>query len=101
MFDTTKDIFWLVAGISLGVFTFFVCWTLYYVVMMLKDAHTVINSIKQKFELVDKILELVREKLEKTSSHIGMISETVMKIASFFMEKSENGKEKKKKKSGE
>ena len=97
MIESTKDIFWLVAAFSLAFFTFFVCWTMYYCVMMLRDASKVIASIKQKIELVDTILHLIQEKLEKTSSHLSLISESIMKVAGFFMDRESEKKERKKK----
>ena len=95
MIDTTKDIFWLIAAISLGVFTFFICWTMYYLIMMLRDMHKVIGSIKQKIDLVDKVLQMIKEKLEKTSSHFTLMADTIMKVAGFFLERQPQRKKKK------
>jgi len=96
MLNTTKDIFWLVAAFSLGFFTFFVCWAIYYFIMMFRDAHRVVASIKQKIELVDNILKLVKEKLEHTSTHLTAISDNIFKIVSYFIDKQNDKKGKKK-----
>ena len=77
MINTTKDIFWLIAGLSVGALTFFICWAIYYFVMMLRDARKIVTSIKHKIDLVDTILRIVKEKLERTSGHLAVITETV------------------------
>lgn len=97
MIDTTKDIFWLIAGISLGIFTFFICWTMYYIIMMVRDVNKMVASFKQKIELVDKILELIKDKLDKTSSHLSLVTDSILKVAGFFLDKQNDKKDKKKK----
>lgn len=96
MFNTTQDIFWLIAAVSLGFFTFFLCWALYYFIMMFRDAHKVVASIKEKVELVDAILKLIKDKLEHTSHHLTAISDNIFKIVSYFIDKQGEKKGKKK-----
>ena len=96
MIDTTKDIFWLVAACSLGFFTFFVCWGLYYFIKIFQDAEKMVSSIKQKIDLIDNILKLAKEKLEHTSGHLTAISDNIFKIVSYFIERQGEKKGKKK-----
>lgn len=97
MIDTTKDIFWLVAALSFGVFTFFLCWTFYYINMMLRDARKVVGSVREKIEVVDKILNLVKDKLEKTSTHISLIADSILKVVSYLIDKHEKPSKKRRK----
>jgi len=57
MFETSKDILYLALALSAVIFTFFVCWALYYIVMMLKKTHAVINE-------VSGLISSIKEKLE-------------------------------------
>lgn len=97
MLNTTQDIFWLIAGISLGFFTIFICWAIYYFIMMFRDAHKIVSSIKQKIELVDNVLKLIKEKLEHTSTHLTAISDNIFKIVNYFIDRQSNKKTNKKK----
>jgi len=53
------------------------------------------TSIREKLETVDKILKLVKEKMEKGSNHMAVIADSAIKLVGFFMEK--QGKKSKKK----
>lgn len=94
MLETTKDIFWLVGSVSLGACAFFLCWLLFYMILLMRDMSRMVSSIKKKIDLFDAIVELVKEKLEKTTSHLSLIAESILKIVGFFM--SGGGKKKSK-----
>lgn len=85
MFETTKDIFWLVGAVSLGACAFFLCWLLFYMILLMRDMSRMVSSVKKKIDLFDAVVELVKEKLEKTTSHLSLIAESILKIAGFFM----------------
>lgn len=55
-------------------------------------------SIREKLELVDKILNLVKEKLEKGSNHMALVSDSVIKLVGFLMEKQSKSSNKSRKK---
>jgi len=67
-------------------------------ITMLRNASKMTASIREKLELVDKILKLVKDKLEKGSNHMALISDSVIKLVGFFMEKQKTGSGKNKKK---
>ena len=54
------------------------------------------TSARQKLELVDKILKIVKEKLEKSSSHLSVIADSAIKLAGFLIDKKKRTKGKKK-----
>ena len=64
--------------------------------MMLRNTNKVMSSIREKMELVDDILKLVKEKLEKTSSHVGMLADSAIKLAGYFVEQKRKSPTKKK-----
>ena len=87
MLETSKDLLLVVIAGAVALLTIFTCWALYYVIVMLKNMSKMTVSIRQKLELVDKILKLVKEKLEKGSNHIALISDSVIKLVGFLMDK--------------
>lgn len=96
MLATSKDLFWIIFSLSLGLFTIFTCWAIYYLVMILRNANKMMSSVREKIELVDKILKLVRDKLEKSSSHLSVIADSVIKLVGFMMERQQNTNKKRK-----
>ena len=97
MIETTKDIFWLIFGLSLGILTVFICWAIYYWVQILRNANKTFTSIREKVELVDKILKIIKEKLEKSTSHLSILTDSAIKLIGFMMEKQKKSIVKKKK----
>ncbi|MBI3290717.1 hypothetical protein HYZ76_00375 [Candidatus Falkowbacteria bacterium] len=98
MLETSKDILWLALAGSIALFTIFVCWALFYMIVMLRNMSKITVSVREKLELVDKILKLVKDKLEKGSNHIALISDSVIKLVGFLMEKKAESKGSRKKK---
>lgn len=98
MLESAKDLFFIILALGILWFTVFVCWALYYIIAMLRDFSKMTLSVREKLETVDKILKLVKEKLEKGSNHMAMITDSVIKLAGFFMEKQKSGSGGKKKK---
>src|SRR3989338_20630 len=87
MFDTSGDILNMVWAVCAIVLTVFLSIVLYNVYKILRDASKVTTSFREKLELVDNILNLVKEKLEKGAGHLGLIADSTIKLVSFFMER--------------
>ncbi len=87
MLETSKDLLLVVLAFCILWFTVFVCWGLYYFIAILRNFSKVTSSIREKLETVDKILKLVKEKLEKGSNQVAIIADSVIKLVGFFMEK--------------
>lgn len=98
MLETSKDLLFVVIAFCILWFTVFVCWALYYMISILRNASKMTISIRQKLEVVDKILKLVKDKLEKGSSHMAMIADSAIKLVGFLIEKQKKGGGKKRKK---
>ncbi|MBU1164867.1 hypothetical protein KKA15_04905 [Patescibacteria group bacterium] len=86
MLESSKDLLLIVIAFCVLWLTLFMSWGIYYVVMMLRNTNKVMTSIREKMVLVDSILKLVKEKLEKTSSHMGMMADSAIKLAGYFVE---------------
>jgi len=97
MLETSKDLLFVLLGISILAFTVFVCAALYYIIVMLKNFSKMTISIREKMETVDKILKLVKEKLEKGSNHMAVLADSAIKLVGFFMEKQKKSSGSKKK----
>lgn len=87
MLETSKDLLFIVIAFCILWLTVFICWGMYYMVMMLKNFSRITTSIREKMEIVDKILKLVHEKLEKGSNHMAVLADSAIKLVGYFMEK--------------
>lgn len=98
MIETTKDLFWLLFGLSIVLFTLFVCWGMFYMIMTIRDVRETIKSLKRKLDLLEEFLTTVKEKITDTSQYLKTIIETVIKLTGWF-EEQKNSKTKKTKNS--
>jgi len=87
MLETSKDLLFVVIAFCILWFTVFICWGLYYFISILRNTSKMTVSIRQKLELVDKILKLIKEKLEKGTNHMALVSDSIIKLVGFVMEK--------------
>jgi len=82
--ETTKDLFWLLFGLSLVILTLFICWGMFYMIMMVKDMRETVKNLKRKLDLLEEFLTTVKEKISDTSLYLKTIFETFIKITGWF-----------------
>lgn len=87
MLESSKDLLNVVIAFSILWFTVFLCWGMYYFISILRNANRVTTSIRQKLEVVDNILVLVKDKLEKGSNTAAVITDSVIKLTGLIIEK--------------
>ncbi len=95
--ETTKDLFWLLFGLSIVLFTLFVCWGMFYMIMTIRDLRETIKNLKRKLDLVEEFLTTVKEKITDTSQYLKTIIETVIKITGWFEQQKKSSNNKKNK----
>jgi len=105
MFETSKDFMNVAIGSSVVVFTFFLCWSLYYIVMMLKRANQAtkeitdfIVSLKDKLNKIESLVNTIEEKIKNTTSYLPLIMKGVTELIDYIKRKREEKTEKKKSK---
>lgn len=84
--ESSKDILYVVLAFCVLWFTIFVCWALYYVIGMLKDASYVMREIHEKIAAIDKAIHAVREKVETSLGSFG-VAAAGMKMLGSYLEK--------------
>ncbi len=83
---TSKDILYVVLAFCALWFTIFVCWALYYVIGMLRDASYVMREIHEKIAAIDAAIHAVRDKVETSLGSFG-IAAAGMKMLGGYLEK--------------
>lgn len=99
MIETTKDLFWLLFGLSIVLFTLFVCWGMFYMIMTIRDLRDTIKNLKRKLDLFEDFLITVKEKITDTSQYLKIIIETVIKLTNWFQQQKKSSADKINKKS--
>ena len=97
MLETSRDLLNIMIAFAVLWVTVFVCWALYYVISMMRSVSRITGGVRKKMETVDKILDLVKEKLEKGSNHFGMMADSVIKLVGYVMDKQKDSSSKKSK----
>lgn len=97
MLETSKDLLYIVIAFCILWLTVFICWAMYYAIAMMRNMYQVTLGVRDKLALVDKILKLVKDKLEKGSNHISLIADSVIKLVGLAMEKQQKAAGKKRK----
>lgn len=86
MLNTSGDVLRIVFAVCVVALTVFLCFTLYYLLKILRDFNRMTASVRSKLELVDKILNLVKDKLETGASHLGLIADAAIKMVGYFID---------------
>lgn len=92
MIESSKDILYIVIAFSILWVTVFFCWAFYYLIATLRNVSKMTLSVREKLELVDNILKLVKDKLEKGTNHMALLSDSAIKLVGFLMEKHQSNK---------
>jgi uncharacterized protein YoxC len=87
-FENSQDLLYIVLSLCVLWFTVFLCWLLYQAARVLKNANNIIENLTQKLELIADAVEFMREKMDKVSGQMGVVS----KIATGLVDKFVLGK---------
>jgi hypothetical protein len=97
MIETTKDILYLVISFVVLLLTIFLCWVIYYVAMILREVKKIVFDVRKKIELVETVLNVLKDKIEHTSSYMKLLVESAGNIVEFLKDRKEEKTGKKKK----
>ncbi len=103
--ETTQDILYLALAIAVIAIAFFLCWSLYYLVMTLRDTRKMTLDIRTRLEGFWEVVELLREKLQIGGAVMKLAATGIKELAEhariFASEKTETPKRKTRKKKKE
>jgi hypothetical protein len=94
---TVQDLFYLVAAVCLVWITVFLCWALFEIGRLGKQANDVVSDTREKIGRVEDAASNLVEKLTSVSSYVGLIAEWGKQLAGYVGEHKEEGRRGKKK----
>ncbi len=92
--ESSKDILYLVLAFSILWFTAFVCWALYYVITILRDASNAVSEIRDRIAAIDEAVRMVREKVEASFGSFGIAAAGMKMLGSYLAKRKDKMAEK-------
>ena len=102
MFETSKDILFIVLAFASLWVAVFLCWALYYCGRILKNANEVAEEVRERAYRLDETVRSIREHLDTMSGLFSIVAQGITKVVGRaierrFIEKDEEDEPKKKK----
>ena len=98
MLETSKDLLYVIISFCILWLTVFLCWMIYYVAMLLRQAYDLTKTVKEKLEKVETLIDFAKNKIDKSSSHLALVAEGVGQLVKYLIEKKSTKAKTKKKK---
>ena len=87
MFETSQDLLNIVIAVSVLGLAFFICWAIYYVVMIFRQIFKVVREMRDRLHKMDDFLQSLKEKVEHSTSYLLLISEGVKKMSEILKDR--------------
>ena len=87
MFETSKDILYLVISFCVLWVTVFLCWMFYYVTKILKNTNQIVEEFRMRLQTLTEAINYIRGKVENISSLMTLATEGVGGFAKKFVTK--------------
>ncbi len=75
MFETSKDILYLVISFCVLWTTVFLCWMFYYVMRLLRNANQIIEEFRVRLQSLTEAINYIRGKVEHMSGLMSVITD--------------------------
>jgi len=98
MLETSQDLLYVVIAFCVLWLTIFICWLLYYFIMLLKQAYDVTKAVRMTIVKVDALVDGAKKRLESSASHLSLLVEAVGQLAQYVQARRAVPKTKKAKK---
>lgn len=72
MFESSKDILYIVIAFCVLWITVFLCWMFFYVAKILKNTNQVIDEFRSRLQLLTEALNFIRGKVDNIHSLLGV-----------------------------
>ncbi|MFA6197673.1 MAG: hypothetical protein WC734_00765 [Patescibacteria group bacterium] len=87
MFETSKDILFWVIALSVAVLTGFLCWFLYYMISIIREANSVIKEVETKVRSFGELIDAIKEKFTNSSAYFGLLIKSLTSLISYVQER--------------
>jgi len=85
MFETSKDLLFVVLSLSIFWFTIFLCWLLYQAARTLRNINKIAEILTEKLELISEAVTFMRDRVDHLSSKMGVVSSMLSGLVEKFI----------------
>ena len=87
MFDSSKDILYVVLSFCIIWITVFLCWMFYYLMRLLKNANEITEEFRMRFQALLEVVHYVREKVDQISNLLTLATDGATGLVKKFVTK--------------
>ncbi len=80
MLETSQDVLYIVLSFCLLWLTAFLCWALFYLAKLLKNANETITEFRERMEEIIEAIEKMKDKLEAGFKIVGLVSDGLKSV---------------------
>lgn len=80
MFSTSNDILLLTIAACVAVFTFFICWGLFYLVAGIRNVYGVTKDFKNLFKKIEEVIDALKGKIHESATYLVLFGEVLKKV---------------------
>jgi len=85
MFETSKDLLFVVLSLSIFWFTIFLCWLLYQAARTLRNINRIAEILTEKLELISDAVTFMRDRVDHLSRKMGVVSSMLSGLVEKFI----------------
>lgn len=89
MFLTTLDILYFVLAIAVGLIAIFICWFMFYLVMMVRDARKMTKEMREQIEGFMGAARKFCDKFDSVSGYFMLLVDVARELLHHFTSKKE------------
>ncbi len=86
LIETSKDLLFVVLAFCILWLTIFISWLLYYFIVIVRDAESLVRQIRNAVERVDALAHSVRDKFEHSAASLTIVAQAVKELIMWAME---------------
>jgi hypothetical protein len=98
MLNNSLDLLYIVLAFCILWFTIFLCWWLFYIIMIVRHVYVITHSIRKKLKMLEDISKTAKDRFEKTAEYVDLAAAGIGKIIGYVKEKKAESEGKKSKK---
>jgi len=86
--ENSQDLFYVVLSFCALSLTVFLCWLIYYMVMILKQGYAGIREMREMALRLETAVKSIKEKFEQSTTYLVLLGEGLKKLLEIFRSQS-------------
>ncbi len=87
LIQNSGDILNIVIAVSIALLVFFVCWVLFYMIIVFRNFSEITGNARKNFSKIGEILDLIKEQVENGTFYFSLITDVFKKGVEFLRKK--------------